>query len=126
MNSLIKLLIIFAWAGSGIVSACAQPDLGSQSDGPCISYIPAAISPNGDGINDLFTIQYGCELDRYLLRIYDSSDRIVYESQEAHATWDGSVQSEPQPQGYYTWELTFQDPDTGQTITQQGEFALVR
>jgi len=106
--------------------ACAQLDVPDQGGEACIVYIPTAISPNGDGINDHFSVQYVCSLDGYRLDIFDSMDRLIFQSENADATWDGTLEGEPMAEGYYTWRVTFEDPRTGLQVTQQGEFVLVR
>jgi len=89
-------------------------------------YIPAAISPNGDGINDLFSVQHACSLDGFQLRIYDEAQELVFQSEDADAVWDGTYNHEPVPEGYYAWVLTFYDPRTGNRELQQGTFVLIR
>lgn len=59
-------------------------------------FIPNAFTPNGDGINDLFRV-YGERIVRFNMKIYDRSGTAVFESNNIHATWNGSYQNS----GYY-------------------------
>ncbi len=101
--------------------------LDAPTDGSdCLVYIPESISPNGDGINDIFFIETACEYKNYKLRIYDFKQRLVFESRNAAQVWDGSDHGIPLPQGYYTWILSFTLEENGDLIREKGKFALVR
>jgi len=55
---------------------------------PAELFIPNVFSPNGDGINDYFRVQYdGDELS--LLQIYDRWGILCYESYNIQQGWDG-------------------------------------
>jgi gliding motility-associated-like protein len=124
MNPLFKsiLTLVFSYA----LVADAQLNVPDQANESCIVYIPTAISPNGDGINDSFVVQQVCTLEGYQLKIYNAAQGVLYQSVDAKSAWDGQYQGDPQPEGFYTWELTFYDPRTGNRVLQRGEFALVR
>lgn len=55
-------------------------------------YIPNSFTPNGDGDNDYFFVK-GVELDpnAYSLLIYDRWGSIVFETNDIHARWNGSI-----------------------------------
>ncbi|WNJ16146.1 gliding motility-associated C-terminal domain-containing protein [Pontibacter sp. G13] len=103
----------------GLTEAPATP-----SPETCVSYVPAAISPNGDGINDLFEIQFECEPEEFTIRIINEAHQIVYSSSDLGAKWDGSFEGVPLPEGYYQWELIVNR--RGTSHTQNGELLLVR
>lgn len=126
MNPLFKMLLLLVLACLHSLVACAQMEVPGQDTESCIVYIPTAISPNADGINDAFQVQHVCSLEGYRLRIYDAGERMVYESRDVNSTWGGSYQGEPLPEGYYTWELTYYDARSGNRVLDRGEFALVR
>lgn len=67
-------------------------------------YIPNAFSPNGDGINDIFT---GTTLgfDGFDLSIYDRWGRVIHTTQDANAGWDGTSQGRLVPNGVYAYVL---------------------
>ena len=123
MNPRLKYLwLIVLCSCSALSSSAQQPD---QSDGSCISYVPNAISPNGDGINDAFEVQAACELEDFQLLVRDPEGRVVHESRDSTHTWDGSLNGEPLPEGYYHWEMVYADPHSGQRVSCQGELALL-
>lgn len=51
-------------------------------------YIPNSFTPNGDGINDLFSIK-GDEINTYELRIYDRWGNLIFKSNDLNTMWDG-------------------------------------
>lgn len=55
-------------------------------------YIPNAISPNSDGLNDVFKpIISGGEIDLYDLTIYDRTGRIIFHTNTPDRVWNGSL-----------------------------------
>ena len=67
-------------------------------------YIPDAFSPNGDGINDLFTLPNGKELIESI-RIYDRWGSLVYFSNDYETPWDGKFKGSKVPSGIYTYVI---------------------
>lgn len=53
-------------------------------------YIPNAITPNNDGINEFFYVQgQNIDEDSYLLKIFNRWGDIVFESDDIHEKWNG-------------------------------------
>ena len=61
---------------------CFQPE-------PPIIVIPNVFSPNGDGVNDLFTIQNLLLYDYRSIIIYNRWGKVVYSSNQYNNDWDG-------------------------------------
>jgi gliding motility-associated-like protein len=62
---------------------------------------PNAFSPNGDGINDTWKIQY---LERYpeaTVDVFDRYGQLVYQVINYTTPWDGSFKGKPLPIGTY-------------------------
>lgn len=55
-----------------------------------IIYIPNAFTPNGDGINDIFK-PYITNFDTYRMLIYNRWGEMLFETENVHLGWDGSV-----------------------------------
>ncbi|PHI19933.1 hypothetical protein CEQ90_10300 [Lewinellaceae bacterium SD302] len=95
-------------------------------------YIPNAFSPNGDGVNDAFTVfadQPNVQSVQ-LLEVYDrwGGQVFVGENLPPNATasgWDGSNRDEPAQSGVYLYraEVLFLD---GRTISYSGNVNLLR
>ncbi len=90
----------------------------------CISYIPSAISPNGDGVNDYFQLQYKCKPEQFSMRIYDSASKLILESDRVDQRWDGSYEGEIAPEGAYVWIISYQTPN-GRKMSQRGKVMLI-
>ena len=86
--------------------------------------VPNAFSPNGDGINDYFNVQYRL-IRTFEIKIFDRWGNQVYQSQDINFRWDGTVNGVPAPEGTYVFIVT------GTTTTQVpvevgGSFTLIR
>ncbi len=74
--------------------------------------VPNAFSPNGDGINDTWLIQY---LDSYpdcTVEVYNRYGQVVFHSTGYTKNWDGRVNGQSLPVGTYYWMI---DPKNGRT-----------
>lgn len=75
-------------------------------------YFPNAMTPNGDGNNDLFMpFGYGWMPDDFEMRIYDRWGKLLYLTSDINQPWDGRVQGseETVPTGVYVWRVTARD-----------------
>lgn len=87
-------------------------------------FAPNAFTPNGDGRNDLFTVQ-GAYFLRYELQIFDRWGSLVFTSFSTDQAWDGSVRGRPAPEGVYMYLLRWADAD-GASYQRSGSITLVR
>jgi gliding motility-associated-like protein len=84
--------------------------------------VPNAFSPNNDGINDKWEIQYlesypGCTID-----VFNRYGQTVFHSTGYNKPWDGTFKGTPLPVGTYYWVI---NPKNGrQTIT--GSVTIIR
>ena len=94
-------------------------------------YIPNAFSPNGDGINDYFTMYPGRSVHRVShLRIYDRWGEEVYGASPLlldleSRGWDGRFEGKPCPNGVYLYwlEVLYED---GRQEQVTGDVVLLR
>ncbi len=94
-------------------------------------YIPTAISPNGDGINDSFTL-FGGPAARQIsrLRIFDRWGALVFDrsnlpmGREEYG-WDGTFKGRPVNPGVFVFMASIEFID-GQTILYEGDVTVVR
>ena len=66
-------------------------------------YIPNSFSPNGDGINDVFTIYGHSTCGNYELFIYNRWGEIVYSTNDITKFWDGKQHGQGVEGGAYCW-----------------------
>jgi gliding motility-associated-like protein len=63
--------------------------------------IPNAFSPNGDGINDTWVIEYLNDYPGATVEVYDRSGRMIFRSYNYANPWDGTINGKPLPVGTY-------------------------
>ncbi len=92
--------------------------------GPDI-YVPTAFSPNGDGRNDLFrAVPVGISAFESL-SVFNRYGQKIFFTSNAQFGWDGTWQSQKQPQGVYVWMVSGVD-FKGERIFKKGTVMLVR
>ncbi|MFN5325185.1 MAG: PKD domain-containing protein [Bacteroidota bacterium] len=122
--------------GTYVVSLVATSDLGCKDQFdqslvvlPTLTfYIPNSFTPNGDGINDVFTpVSVGIESIGYVMQIYNRWGQLVFSSDNPIRGWDGSDfnSGNELPSGVYSWNIRFKDYDDN-TQLQSGVVMLVR
>lgn len=94
-------------------------------------YIPNAFSPNGDGVNDIFTIYADDTVVNVSeLRIFDRWGNFLYQvsdlpPNDIRQGWRGEAAGQPLDEGVYIYfiEVELQD---GRTATYKGSITLLR
>ncbi len=91
-------------------------------------FIPSVFTPNGDGLNDLFTLRRAQGTDGILLRIYDRYGKLVFESSNNNKSWDGSYKKKPVQIGVYVYYIVQEDAlENGKNLVlDQGMVTLFR
>lgn len=84
----------------------------------CPPIIPDGISPNGDGLNDVFKIFYIVDVfPKFNLKIYSREGNLIYEGGNEEGLWDAIPnlgilqQNKVVPVGTYFYVLNLNDPD---------------
>ncbi len=91
--------------------------------GPLYS-IPNIFSPNGDGNNDIFGVFTAATLTNYRCEIYNRWGKLVYESDDYTAFWDGNYEGKTAPSDEYLYQFSF---GIGAfTFTEGGSLTLLR
>lgn len=93
----------------------------------CVSFIPNAFSPNGDGLNDLFRPKMlGCDNDVELFVIFNRFGEEVYRyNQGGNIGWDGTFLGTKADNGVYVWKLMYVTNDAVE-VTESGNLTLIR
>ncbi|MBS1687586.1 MAG: gliding motility-associated C-terminal domain-containing protein [Bacteroidetes bacterium] len=94
----------------------------------CAFNMPSVFSPNGDGKNDLFRpiIQPGCNVSRFMLKIYNRWGQMVWMSYSPSEGWDGTFQGVPQEIGDYMYLVELTAGTKDKQIFRKGDVTLVR
>ena len=99
-------------------------------------YIPNSFTPDLDGINDVFCIQYnGIRLETFYFNVYDRFSNLVYSTSNISELecdlgsngWDGShyLSKKELPLGTYIYEIYFQDFE-GWKHQDMGKLSIIR
>ena len=86
--------------------------------------VPTAFSPNGDGLNDVFSIKGG-PFNSYELRIFNEWGQQIFFSNSQDNGWDGRFKNKEQPAGSYVY-IFVGVSYTNEEIKLQGEIAITR
>ncbi len=90
--------------------------------------LPAAFSPNEDGINDTFGIE-GDDIISTQLTIYNRWGEQLFLSTDPNDRWDGYKDFRILPQGVYVWQLVFEgfaEDGTTYSEVRTGTVTLLR
>jgi gliding motility-associated-like protein len=87
-------------------------------------YVPNAFSPNGDGINDRFSVK-GNGIIEYRLQVFSRWGKLLFESIDPEMGWDGKYHGMDQGIGTYVYivHASFQD---GHDKFRKGNVTLIR
>lgn len=92
-------------------------------------FVPNAFSPDGDGTNDLFhPVMVGYDKYQFEFQIYDRLGSLVFESNDPHQKWNGSVAGGNYyaQAGMYMWRIVLLPPDNTKVEVHSGHVMLLR
>ncbi|HRS53919.1 MAG TPA: gliding motility-associated C-terminal domain-containing protein, partial [Bacteroidales bacterium] len=101
----------------GIYSVTITNACGSNSDSIFIAvddtcswviFIPNAFTPNGDGDNDVFRTFGSENIIDFNMKIFNRWGEMLFQSNNINTGWNGKYEGEIQPNGVYTYIITFQ------------------
>ncbi len=92
--------------------------------------IPNAITPNGDGLNDVFRpIFIGWEPSRYSMHVYTKWGQLIYEGYDPGEGWDGTVDGELVSPNSFVYVIAFEAPSYVTRLTSSpvtGSVTVIR
>lgn len=87
--------------------------------------VPKSFTPNGDGVNDvLYPYLTGIKQFQYF-KVFNRFGKLMFETTNPDAGWNGSAGGTPQPMGVYIW-FSLGIASDGSTVRKQGEVLLLR
>jgi gliding motility-associated-like protein len=102
-----------------VPGGCEYTEITNSSECPDAVFPPNVITPNADGLNDVFHV-FGLDLfDNSKVEIYDRWGNMVYRSDNYENDWDGGEQ----PEGTYYFILEVDDP---QHTVHKGVITIIR
>ena len=88
-------------------------------------FVPNAFSPNGDGLNDCFSLRKWGNVTLKEMAIYNKWGNKVFVTDDINQCWDGFYQKKAQPAGVYVYSIVAESPICG-SFTRKGTIVLVR
>lgn len=69
-------------------------------------FIPDAFTPNGDGVNDEFSlVGQGLNADGFLFYIFNRKGQLIFSTTDINERWDGTHNGRPCQDGIYTYKI---------------------
>ncbi len=94
---------------------------------PFITIIaPNTFTPNNDGTNDFFKIDYTGALQLNYLKIFNRYGQEIYETKQITNYWDGTFNGSKTPAGTYYWVLEGADTYRKQKVVKSGSITVIR
>lgn len=94
-------------------------------NGPPQIFVPTAFTPNNDGLNDTFKpFIPGVVLKAF--RVFNRFGKVIFETSDSNASWDGTFNGVPQNPGTYVWQATGTGRDGSAIKPQKGTVTLIR
>ncbi|MGI4729922.1 MAG: gliding motility-associated C-terminal domain-containing protein, partial [Janthinobacterium lividum] len=87
---------------------------------------PNTFTPNGDGTNDLFTINYVGALQVAYFKIFNRYGQQVFETKQLSKFWDGTFNGSKIPTGAYYWILEGSDTYRKERVVRSGNITVIR
>lgn len=87
-------------------------------------YVPNAITPNGDGVNDVLLV-YGTAISSVRLIVYNQWGNQLFLSTDLQKGWDGTNKGQKVPAGLYSYSLEAVMQD-GTKVNKGGTFSVIR
>ncbi|MCB0576969.1 MAG: gliding motility-associated C-terminal domain-containing protein, partial [Saprospiraceae bacterium] len=96
--------------------------------GCCRPFTPNAFTPNGDGVNDLFSpVLMGCEVASMEFRVYSRWGELMYEGLTPTDRWDGTTLNGTEaPSDIYVYTARYRFEGDTSEKAESGDIALLR
>ena len=91
-------------------------------------FAPNAFSPNGDGLNDVFSVFGNGIPEAFELVVYNRWGNLVFSSEDINTNWDGTINGRKCPVGIYTYRFQYVKKINLEIIRKEetGIIALIR
>jgi gliding motility-associated-like protein len=99
-------------------------------DCPCQLFIPNAMSPDGNGLNDVFKVIPSCPISDYSIQIFNRWGEMIFESFDIEEVWNGGYEDYFASSNLYFYKIQFRwGPEDNNTIdakTASGTITVLR
>ena len=88
-------------------------------------FVPKSFTPNGDGVNDILYPYLSGIKQFHFFRVVDRYGKLLFETRNPDAGWNGSLNGVPQPMSVYFWMSEGTAAD-GSIVQKTGQVLLIR
>lgn len=89
-------------------------------------YVENSFTPNGDGLNDYFMpVALTQRSVNFKLHIMDRFGKVIYQTSDSSAPWDGSFSGQASESGVYIWSVSLIN-EQGEPEHYKGHITLIR
>jgi gliding motility-associated-like protein len=93
----------------------------------CTPYIPNAFTPNGDGNNDNYKVEYKGDMELKEMHIYNRYGQRIFSSANQNKTWDGTYNGQVVDNGTYYYYIRILCGNVRKKeLTFKGDVTLIR
>ncbi|MCX6230685.1 MAG: SBBP repeat-containing protein [Bacteroidetes bacterium] len=109
------------------IGSCSSSDTINVITNDCeiILQLPNIITPNGDGINDIFMPIISKHIKKMQTVIYNRWGNLLYETDNLNIDWDGTFNGKYVADGVYYWIVSYSDFD-GKENFLRGSLTVMR
>jgi gliding motility-associated-like protein len=86
--------------------------------GSVTMYFPNTFTPDGDGLNDIFT-GYGEDIEMFNMKIFNRWGEMIFETDDFSKGWDGKYKGNPIQSDIYVWVADFKTSCSGEKIRHE-------
>jgi len=124
-------ILLFNYEGPLVVKASNKCGVDSAKsyvpliDCYCRMFIPNAVSPNLDQLNEVFQPVADCDkLKSYQLQVFNRWGQLVYTADQPDKAWDMHIKGKPVPSGIYIWYVSYAGFENGQVARKHEKGTL--
>lgn len=93
---------------------------------PCNAFVPSAMTPDGDGLNDVFKPVFNCPFTQYHLQIFNRWGEMIFETFDHDMPWNGGMDDYYGNPGVYLYKLTYRwGEDRNESLEVQMERGFI-
>ena len=89
-------------------------------DCPCSIYMPNAITPDNDQVNEVLKLQASCPVSEFYIEVFDRWGNVVFESSDPSFQWQGGYEGGENYKGYYVQNTVYHYRLTFKWGTEEG------
>ena len=114
-------IITLLFIAATVLASCRKASLSNPNENAL--QVPTAFTPT-DSVNNRFIVT-GSNIISYSIKIYDSKNNLVYQSDNINQSWDGTYKGNNEPAGSYLWVITYTSTD-GENAKLSGYVEIIR